>query len=72
MSSVGIELPELIRKVRDETLPLYEEIAKVSPLTNLTIAVIKHEMDVATRALAEGDVVQILKSYESLKETYHA
>lgn len=72
METLGDALPEMIRKVRDETLPLYEEIAKTSPLTNLTIQVIKHEMDTATRAMAEGDVVQMMRSYQSLKETYEA
>lgn len=72
MNTLGDALPEMIAKVRDETLPLYEEIAKTAPMANLTIAVIKAEMDEAVRALAEGDVVQMMRSYEILKETYEA
>ena len=70
--TLGYALPELMAKVRDETLPIYEEIAKESPLTILSIAAIKAELDAATRALAEGNVLDMIASYSALKKIYES
>ena len=65
MSSLGTKLPEEMVRVRDEVLPLYLEIG---PPGAFAVAMIRGELDAAAKALAEGDVVAMLRSYEALKE----
>jgi hypothetical protein len=62
-------LPKVMAEVRDVVLPAYEDVLPYAPMTGLTIAVIKAELDAATKAIVEGDVVQMMALYQSLKET---
>lgn len=64
MASVGEELPKEMARVRDHVLPHYDEI----PEGKIGAMLIRRDLDVATKALAEGDIVQIIRSYEALKE----
>lgn len=66
MSSLGYELPKEMARVRDELLPRYDNLPFDDGV--LTAKVMRHELDVATRALAEGDVIQMMRSYEQLKK----
>jgi hypothetical protein len=61
--SLGTALPKLMSRVRDEILPLYDAI----PAGKFAALMIRQDLDAATRALAEGDVVAMLQAYESLK-----
>lgn len=63
MSSIGIELPKEMARVRDELLPLYDAI----PTGVFAATLMRQALDRATQALAEGDVAQIIRSYEELK-----
>ena len=63
-SSLGTALPAEMARVRDEMIPMYESIG---PPGTFALALMRQELDTATQALAEGDVVQMLKSYEALK-----
>ena len=62
-------LPKVMAEVRDVVLHAYEDVLPYAPMTGLTIAVIKAELDAATKAIVEGDVVQMMALYQSLKET---
>ena len=62
-------LPKVMAEVRDVVLPAYEDVLPYAPMTGLTIAVIKAELDADTKAIVEGDVVQMMALYQSLKET---
>lgn len=62
--SLGTALPAEMARVRDELMPMYESIG---PAGGFALAMMRAELDLATRALAEGDVVQMMKSYEALK-----
>ena len=62
-------LPKVMAEVRDVVLPAYEDVLPYAPMTGLTIAVIKAELDAATKAIVAGDVVQMMALYQSLKET---
>ncbi len=64
MSSLGTELPKEMTRVRDDLMPLYQEIG---PAGAFALAMMRAELDRATKALAEGDVVQMIRSYEALK-----
>jgi len=64
MTSVGTELPKEMARVRDELLPVYDAI----PAGAFAAAMMRVELDRATAALAEGDIVQIIRSYATLKD----
>lgn len=63
MSSVGEELPREMARVRDRLLPIYDSI----PTGVFAATLMRQELDRATQALAEGDIVQCIRSYEALK-----
>jgi hypothetical protein len=64
-SSLGTALPAEMKRVRDELIPMYESIGAPGIFA---LTMMRTELDIATKALAEGDVIQMMKSYESLKE----
>lgn len=63
MSSVGSELPKEMARVRDKVLPVYDQF----PTGVIAATMMRQALDRATRALAEGDVIQCIRSYEELK-----
>ncbi len=62
--SLGTELPREMARVRDEIIPRYLEIG---PNGNFAVMWMRKALDDAARAMAEGDVVAMLKAYEDLK-----
>lgn len=62
--TLGDALPELMARIRDEMLPEYDAIG---PAGAIGAALIRADLDRATRALSEGDVVAMMKAYQSLK-----
>lgn len=64
-TSLGEALPLEMARVRDEVIPIYQT---VGPAANLAIAMMRHDLDRAAKAMAEGDVVEMLRVYQSLKE----
>lgn len=64
MNSLGTALPEEMRRVRDEVIPAYVEIG---PAGAFAVTWMREALDVATAALARGDTVAMLRSYEKLK-----
>lgn len=63
-TTLGDALPKEMARVRDEVMPAYIEIG---PAGQFALAFMRHDLDVATRALASGDVIAMLRSYEKLK-----
>jgi hypothetical protein len=63
--TLGEALPAEMARVRDEVMPMYAEIG---PAGTFALAMMRHNLDEAARALAEGDVVAMLRVYQSLKE----
>ena len=63
-SSVGEAIQDEMKRVRDVVIPQYESIGDPG---KFAIAMMKNSLDNATKALAEGDVVAIVRSYEDLK-----
>lgn len=62
--SLGEALPREMARVRDEVMPAYLAIGQAG-IFGLTM--MRVELDRATKALAEGDVVTMLRSYQELK-----
>lgn len=65
MSSLGTELPKEMARVRDELLPLYDALPNGAGI--FAAAIMRGTLDVATKALAEGDLVTMIRAYEKLK-----
>lgn len=63
MSTLGAELPREMARVRDELLPIYDAI----PTGVFAATLMRNDLDLAAKALAEGDVVAMMRVYESLK-----
>jgi hypothetical protein len=62
--TLGEALPKEMARVRDEVMPEYIEIG---PPGQFALAMMRNDLDRAARAMAEGDVVEMLHVYESLK-----
>lgn len=62
--SLGTALPAEMKRVRDELLPMYDAV----PTGVFAATMMRHDLDRATKALAEGDVVAMIEVYASLRE----
>ncbi len=63
--TLGDALPREMARVRDRVMPAYREIG---PAGAFALAMMRADLDVATKAIAQGDVVAMLRAYQSLKE----
>lgn len=63
-TTLGEALPAEIARVRDDIMPVYADIGALGMFAVLSM---KRDMDLATKALAEGDVIAMLRAYEELK-----
>ena len=63
--SLGDELPKEIARVRDRLIPLYQSIGQSGMFA---IAMMRAELDRTSKAMIEGDVVEMLRCYQRLKE----
>lgn len=65
MASLGYELPKEMARIRDVLMPHY---LAIGPAGGFALTLMRAELDRATKALAEGDVVTMIRSYEALKK----
>ncbi len=63
--SLGEALPREMARVRDEVMPPYQDIG---PAGVPALMMMRHALDQAAKALAEGDVVLMMRMYQELKE----
>lgn len=63
--SIGLALPKEMARVRDELMPQYIAIGTPG-LFALTM--MRHELDAAAKAMAEGDTIGMIRCYQTLKE----
>lgn len=52
-------------RVRDEVIPQYDALG---PVGVFGATMLRRDLDIATKALAEGDVIAMLAIYQTLKE----
>lgn len=64
MESLGTALPAEIARVRDEILPEYDAF----PSGRFAAAMMRKDLDDAAKAMAEGNVAEMARCYQSLKE----
>lgn len=63
--TLGDELPRQMARVRDELIPAYESIG---PAGAFGLAMLRGALDRAAKAMAEGDIVQMVRSCKELQE----
>lgn len=63
-ASVGEALPAEMARVRDEILPAY---LACGPGGVAAATMMRRDIDDAAKAMAEGDVVAMVRAYETLK-----
>jgi hypothetical protein len=67
--TLGDALPREMARVRDEILPMFLQMRGMpGVIVEPQIAIMRHDLDTAAQAMARGDVVQMLRSYQTLKE----
>lgn len=65
MTTLAEALPLEMARVRDEVLPVYESLGREGgPAAYLMRA----DLDAATLAIAQGDVIAMIQVFESLKD----
>jgi hypothetical protein len=66
--TLGEGLPREMARVRDEILPQFLALRGLpNVIVEPQIAIMRAELDAAAKAMAEGDVIAMLRAYESLK-----
>lgn len=65
MDTLGEALPREMARVRDELLPMYLEIG---PAGLFAATLMRRDLDAAAKAMAEGDLPEMIRAYQSLKE----
>lgn len=65
METLGDALPKEIARVRDELIPQY---LSIGPAGMFAVTMMRADLDRAAKAMAAGDVVEMIRAYESLKE----
>ena len=64
VDSLGEALPREIARVRDKVMPAY---LSIGPAGALALALMRADLDAASKAMIEGDVAAMIRAYESLK-----
>ena len=64
VKTLGEALPAEMKYVRETVIPIYQEIGSAG---SFAIAMINRDLSRAEKAMAEGDAVEMLRSYEALK-----
>ena len=64
METLGEALPREMTRVRDEVMPAYQEIGLAGAPA---LILMRHDLDLAAKAMAEGDVAAMLRAYKALK-----
>ena len=68
MTSLAEEMPKAIERAQRVRDQLIELRGMPNVMVEPQIAIISHEINQAIQALTSGDVIAILRAYESIKE----
>lgn len=63
--TLGTALPAEMARVRDELMPQYQSIG---PAGGIALALMRAALDRAAKAMAEGDLPEMIAAYQSLKD----
>lgn len=62
--TLGDALPREMSRVRDEVMPVYQDIGQVGVFA---LALMRQDLDAAQKAIIEGDLPEMIRCYESLR-----
>lgn len=62
--SLGEALPREIKRIVEEVMPAYIEIGSAGAFA---LAMMRHDLDKANKAMMSGDVVAMIRAYNELK-----
>jgi len=65
MDTLGDALPREMARVRDRLIPVY---LSIGPAGAIALAMMRHDLDMAAKAMAEGDVAAMMRAYAALKD----
>ena len=65
VDTLGDALPREMARVRDVVMPIYLEIG---PSGQFALAMMRADLDAAAKAMAEGDVIGMMRAYAELKD----
>jgi hypothetical protein len=65
MDTLGDALPREMARVRDVVMPAY---LSIGPAGAIALAMMRADLDAAAKAMAEGDVVEMMRAYAALKD----
>ena len=65
VDTLGDALPREMARVRDRVLPAYDAIG---PAGAIAATFMRASLDAAARAMAEGDVCEMIRAHQDLKE----
>lgn len=66
--TLGDALPREMARVRDEVMPQYQAVRRMSGVTvEPALYLMRASLDAAAKAMAEGDAVAMLRCYNDLK-----
>ena len=63
--TLGEALPLEMARVRDGVMPAYAECGVGG---SFALAMMRHDLDLAAKAMIEGDIVAMVRIYQKLKE----
>lgn len=65
MTTLGDDLPREIARVRDVVIPAYLECG---PGGMFAVTAMRADLDAASKAMIEGDIVAMVRIYKKLKD----
>lgn len=63
--TLGEDLPKQMAYIRDVVMPAYQEIG---PAGGFALAMMRRDLDLAAKAMAEGDLPAMISAYQALKD----
>lgn len=63
--SLGEALPAEMARIRDVVMPAYQEIG---PAGAIAMALMRNDLDMAAKAMIEGDLPSMIQAYKALKD----
>jgi len=64
VNTLGDALPKEMARVRDTIMPMY---IKIGAPGQIALAMMRHDLDLAAKAMIEGDTIAMIAAYETLK-----
>jgi len=65
METLGDALPKEMTRIRDVVMPAYRDIG---PAGGFALAMMRRDLDIAAKAMAEGDLPGTISAYKALQD----